>query len=200
MARLPTMPTKPKPPEPRAPRKRGPETQAALVRAALDEFNQHGFDGTDTNRIARRAGFAPQTFYRWFEDKAAVFIAAYELWAREEASEITRLIDARASDLELTRMCAAHHRRYRLFRRSLRLLSLSDPRVRAARAASRTAQIAMLAGLSGAPPDALAIQLLTMERLADALAEDELADLGLPASTGEAALAKVIGALRSTGK
>src|SRR5262245_55875420 len=37
------------------------ETKKKLVAAALKEFNQQGYFATDTNKIARRAGFAPQT-------------------------------------------------------------------------------------------------------------------------------------------
>ena len=55
-------------------------TRERLVEAAADAFNAHGFHGTDTNKIARAAGFAPQTFYRHFEDKLAIFIAVYEAW------------------------------------------------------------------------------------------------------------------------
>jgi AcrR family transcriptional regulator len=45
-----------------------PSTSNDLIAAAAAEFNEFGFSGTDTNRIARRAGYAPQTFYRWFKD------------------------------------------------------------------------------------------------------------------------------------
>jgi AcrR family transcriptional regulator len=54
-----------------------PSTRERLVQAAAAEFREQGFAGTDTNRIARRAGFAPQTFYRWFTDKTEIFIAVY---------------------------------------------------------------------------------------------------------------------------
>ena len=42
-------------------------TRERLIRAALRAFGRGGFQGTDSNRIARAAGFAPQTFYRWFD-------------------------------------------------------------------------------------------------------------------------------------
>src|SRR5580698_765738 len=63
-------------------------TQAALLDAAEALFNAHGFEGTDTNRIARAAGFAPQTFYRHFEDKRAVFLAVYERWWKGESDAL----------------------------------------------------------------------------------------------------------------
>jgi AcrR family transcriptional regulator len=52
-------------------------TSARLVEAAAKEFAECGFEGTDTNKIARRAGFAPQTLYGWFEDKTAIFLVVY---------------------------------------------------------------------------------------------------------------------------
>ena len=56
------------------------DTRTRLLNAATEEFNEKGFAGTDTNQIARQAGFAPQTFYRWFDDKTQIFIAAYRGW------------------------------------------------------------------------------------------------------------------------
>src|ERR1700679_2017991 len=50
------------------------ETSSRLVDAGAKEFAECGFQGTDTNKIARRAGFAPQTLYRWFDDKTAIFL------------------------------------------------------------------------------------------------------------------------------
>jgi hypothetical protein len=43
-------------------------TADKLLKAAMAEFNEHGFTGADTNRIARRAGLAPHTLYRWCKD------------------------------------------------------------------------------------------------------------------------------------
>ena len=76
-------------------------TSEKLIAAAAKEFNEHGFGGTDTNRIARRAGFAPQTFYRWFRDKVEIFIKTYELWQREEFGAISALLAQNASDARL---------------------------------------------------------------------------------------------------
>src|SRR5580698_4917889 len=94
-------------------------TAALLVAAAAAEFNEHGFSGTDTNRIARRAGFAPQTFYRWFEDKIDVFIRVYDLWQAEEARALAPLLAQNAPDEEVAAAAVAHHRAYLQFRRSL---------------------------------------------------------------------------------
>ena len=73
-------------------------TAEKLLYAAAAEFNEHGFAGTDTNRIARRAGFAPQTFYRWYEDKIEIFIRVYEYWEGLEAAALQGLLAQNATD------------------------------------------------------------------------------------------------------
>jgi AcrR family transcriptional regulator len=177
----------------------GQGTSQRLLAAAADEFNEHGFSGTDTNRIARRAGFAPQTFYRWFEDKIDVFIKVYEAWQTTEAHVLGGLLREDATDLDLARAAVAQHRAFLKFRRSLRLLSLDHPKVRAARAESRLRQLKQIRMLQGERPagDAeLAALLLQMERLADSLAEGEIVDMNLDEAPTEVALAGIIGRLR----
>src|SRR5277367_3682725 len=116
-------------------------TAALLVAAAMAEFNEHGFAGTDTNRIARRAGFAPQTFYRWFKDKTEIFIAAYRA-LEEELWGINASLVEGADDETVVEAVLAHHRAWLMFRRSLRALSVENAEVRAARAESRLRQVA----------------------------------------------------------
>ena len=167
--------------------------------AAANEFNEYGFQGTDTNRIARRAGFAPQTFYRWFEDKIDIFIKVYEEWQRQEMGDLGKLLADNAADVRLVQACVDHHRAFMVFRRSLRLLSLENERVRAARAASRLRQIEFLTTLhkEQRDPSQLAVALLQFERLADALAEGEIADMGLDADAAQSVLAGLIHELRN---
>lgn len=163
------------------------ETLARLVDAAEAEFNAHGFHGTDTNRIARRAGYAPQTFYRHFADKTAVFVAVYDRWWKDEIAALDRALarkPAKQSAQSAARVVIGFHTRWRGFRRSLRHLALEDPAVRAARTAARIAQIARMRAMPGSGQlqrsDAeLVAFLLTAERLCDAAAEGELHDLGL---------------------
>jgi len=177
----------------------GPSTAEKLVAAAMEEFNAHGFAGTDSNRIARRAGFAPQTFYRWFKDKTAIFIACYRAWEDEERIEVGALVSRDAPAEALVETGIAHHRRYLMFRRSLRQLALEDPVVRAARAESRLRQVRQIQAWMGQPDsaeEAIAVRLLLMERLTDAVAEGELADMGLTEAGARAELARIVGALR----
>lgn len=174
-------------------------TAGLLLKAAMAEFDEAGFEGTDSNRIARRAGFAPQTFYRWYADKTEIFLAAYDAWAREEAELMRTLRRQDAPPEALADAAVAHHRAHLNFRRSLRRLSVERPEVRAARAESRLRQIEALRRWQGAgmqDVDALAVTLLQLERLSDALAEGEFADMGLSEAAGRAALAALIAGLR----
>lgn len=164
------------------------KTRAALLDAARLEFEEAGFEETNTNRIARRAYFAPQTFYRHFTDKTAIFLAVYERWADEEVSAVGKAEDAtQAADILIR-----HHRASLKFRRTLRSLTLTDARVREARARSRLAQIGLLgqrfARLAARDPADLAFNLLTIERLTDAHVEGELHDLGIPEAASRAEL------------
>jgi AcrR family transcriptional regulator len=175
-------------------------TADQLVQAASAEFNEHGFLGTDTNRIARRAGFAPQTFYRWFSDKTEIFIKVYERWQHEEANVLQRLLAKDASDARLVHAVIAHHRSYRVFRRSLRQLSVEDDEVRRARAQSRLNQIQQIRMWNPKQRDTtadLAVALLEFERLSDALAEGEFHDMGLDEKAAETTLASLIRRFRS---
>lgn len=187
---------------PRKPRDIPEATSQRLLEAAASEFNSQGFGGTDTNRIARRAGFAPQTFYRWFQDKVDIFIKTYERWQHEEFGALNKLLAARASEARLAQAVVAHHKAYRVFRRSLRQLSVENEAIRAARARARLNQIAYVKSLSPnvVRDDAsIAAVLLQTERLADALAEGEFHDMGLNKKAGEESLARLIHDLLTPG-
>ena len=174
-------------------------TAAALLDAAEREFNAHGFDGTDTNRIARAAGYAPQTFYRHFEDKRAVFLAVYERWWQGESTALEEAGGGEPPSGEAAaRIALAFHTKWRGFRRALRHLAIVDPKVRAARTAARKAQIARIRGYRGnsaRSDQALAAALLKAERICDAAAEGELADLGLAAQDIRALVADTVAEL-----
>jgi AcrR family transcriptional regulator len=168
-----------------------------LIQAAVREFKAHGYSGTDTNRIAARAGFAPQTFYRHFKDKLEIFVAIYRRWEDEEAAVVGALVEKDASTLALADAIVAHHRAYRLFRRSLRQLAVENAVVRAARAQSRLRQIDNTIRLAGTGTrETVAPVLFQIERLADAIAEGEIADLGLSESIAREALAVLLSGLR----
>jgi AcrR family transcriptional regulator len=174
-------------------------TAARLVAAAAREFNRFGFSGTDTNKIARRAGYAPQTFYRWFKDKTEIFLAVYRLWEEQERRVLGDLLARKAPSERIVEAIVSHHRGYRIFRRSLRQLSLEDPVVRKARAETRMRQIQRIrSSLGASAPDVAEVATIVfqMERLCDGVAEDEFADLGVNEKAPRAAIAALQSRLR----
>lgn len=173
------------------------DTRDKLIDAAAREFKAHGYAGTDTNRIAARAGFAPQTFYRHFKDKLEIFLVLYRRWEDEEAAVVASLVEKRAGSRALAEAIVAHHRAYLMFRRSLRQLSVENPQVRKARAQSRLRQMENTIALTGrGTVETLAPTLFQIERLSDAIAEGEFADLGLDEAAGLGALANLLAELR----
>jgi AcrR family transcriptional regulator len=176
-----------------------PSTRERLVAAASAEFGERGFGGTDSNRIARRAGFAPQTFYRWFKDKTAIFLAVYRAWEEAEYDAVGALLAGGGDDAAIAAAVVAHHRAYLIFRRSLRALSVGDDEVRRARAETRLRQVEQIrlwAGAAAPSREAIAVNLFEMERLADAIAEGELVDMGLSDTATLERLAQAIGGCR----
>jgi AcrR family transcriptional regulator len=165
------------------------ETRRALIEAAAGIFNSAGYHGTDSNRIAREAGYAPGTFYVHFPDKLAIFLEVYENWVSEEWSSIEAILksgaSARAIRRSLSHAVLEHHRTWRTFRASLRALSATDPRVHAARVASRSRQLETMTRLlraRGTPVPsraAMLAQLLIAEVLCDAVADGDAKSLGI---------------------
>lgn len=172
------------------PRRGAPdETRERLVAAAARVFNRVGYRGTDSNRLARAAGYAPGTFYKHFRNKRDILLAAYEAWVTMEWSAIERTLAERGGRHELAArivdMVLAMHRRWRGLRASLRALVAEDPVARAFYRRQRRRQLQLLAALRGAgdPTPRVreedAVLLYTLERVCDAIAEGEIRDLGL---------------------
>jgi AcrR family transcriptional regulator len=51
-----------------------PEKQELILRAALDEFSEYGYDLASTNRIVERAGIAKGTLFKYFSSKEDLFV------------------------------------------------------------------------------------------------------------------------------
>lgn len=182
-----------------------PDTRLLLLTAARDEFVSVGYAGTDTNKIARRAGFAPQTFYRHFGDKLEVFLEVYAQWRRDEQRALAEIARAEpkatARAERVARALAQFHTSHAVFRRSLRVLAISEPRARAARAQSRSDQIATLAALPAngrRSRAALLAAILEIERLCDAVADAETDDLAIDKDAFLAEIARAV--LRARGE
>jgi AcrR family transcriptional regulator len=150
------------------------------VAAAGIVFNRDGFDGTDTNRIAREAGYAPGTFYKHFEDKQAIFAAVYDEWVGAEWRAIDAVLERGGPDVakRLAQGVLELHGRWRVFLRSLRALSTHDPSIRRAHRAGRRRQLDRMTGDRAQN----LFLLYAIERAADALADGEPEALGVGAS------------------
>ncbi len=172
------------------PRRGSPaETRERLVAAAARLFNRAGYHGTDSNRIAKEAGYATGTFYKHFKNKREAFLAAYEVWVASEwkavESEISAGGDTGAIAQRLVDLSIEFHVMWRGLRASLLELVFSDEAVRRFYRAQRRKQLDIMAGLRariGSRPrrrEDDAIHLYTTERTFDAIAQGEVQALGL---------------------
>lgn len=188
-----------------AKRASGSDTRTRLIEAAMSEFIEHGFAGTDTNRIARRAGFAPQTFYRWFDDKVAVFSEVLHVWAEAEFAMLAALVGegeaggglSPLNPWQLAEACVENMRPFLTFRQHLRSVTMQDAAVRQARARGRAGLLVRLSLLCPhLAPDALAHAVLQIESLSEMLARGDHTDLGAEDGVMLQALADHIAALQ----
>src|SRR4051812_46788391 len=106
----------PSPDTPR-PRRGSPEqTRARLIQTAAHTFNTVPYWETDSNQIAKAAGYSTGTFYRHFKDKREIFLAAYREWVAEEWANIeSKLEPGQAPEDSIDRAADAlieHHRRW----------------------------------------------------------------------------------------
>jgi len=167
-------------------------------------FNRAGYHGTDSNRLARAAGYAPGSFYKHFPDKRAAFVAAYADWVTAEWRALSAIAagagDADTQVERIVHLLLAWHRRWRVFRASLRVLVASDARVRRAHRRQRRRQLEWLRALrerQGQPARPRAddvLLLLTLERVCDAAADGELRDLGVAPAAAAARLRALVAA------
>jgi AcrR family transcriptional regulator len=165
------------------------QTRARLVAAAAEIFNRDGFHGTDSNRIAREAGYAPGTFYKHFPDKRAVLLEAWRAWVGAEWDAVrdafARGGARRVLAERLVEITLEHHRRWRGFRATVHALIATDTEVRRVHRAERRRQLELMRELrlaSGREPHAPeddALLLFTLERACDAIARGEARALGL---------------------
>jgi AcrR family transcriptional regulator len=78
---------------PRPRRRRKEARPAELVKAGLEEFALNGFAGTRLDDVARRAGVAKGTIYRYFADKEALFLAAVRTEVAPVFEQIIGFVD-----------------------------------------------------------------------------------------------------------
>jgi len=183
------------------------ETRERLIDAAGRCFNREGYHGTDSNEIAKAAGYSPGTFYKHFEDKRAVFLAVYQQWSTAEWKAVNEALAGKKSATEtataLVDLTIQFHVEWAGIRASLIELVLTDRVVRQFYREQRRRQldlIAKLRGQFGAPARSReedAIHLYTTERVYDAIAHGEPEVLGLKvAAMRQAMIELVLGMLR----
>ena len=66
-----------------------------LERAALDLFNEQGYDRTTVAQIAQRANLTERSFYRWFADKREVLFGGSE----DLVKQLVAAINAAPADI-----------------------------------------------------------------------------------------------------
>ena len=175
------------------------DTRTRLLEAAMSEFIEAGYAGTDTNRIARRAGFAPQTFYRWFKDKPTVLAEVLAVWDEAETAMWQAVIqDEHLTATELAQSCVDNVRPFLIFRLQLRSVLQQAPEIAARRAEGRQRLMQALVPLVAARLDreSLGSLIVQIDQLSEAIARGDLADMGLNGSAAHEALARLITALR----
>lgn len=165
----------------------------------MSEFIEHGFAGTDTNRIARRAGFAPQTFYRWFTDKKAILTSVLDVWLEAERDTWWAVMNDTTLPPELlVDACIDNMRPFLTFRQHLRSVLLNDPALNDQHAQSRRRLIMNLAGEDLNPERlaAMASLLCQADALMEVLARGDLTSMGLSDTPGRADLTRLLQRLR----
>jgi len=166
-----------------------PSTRERLVRAAAEEFNRAGFGGTNTNKIARAAGFAPATFYRYFEDKRAIMVAAFEwVLSLQREAMVSLVAKADPGDIDgiarrLVASLADHQRQWQRLVASGLAISSDDPNLASLLQAKRTQDLmamdAICVQLGGEPKsrEENLLLLITIEALCVLLATSDPAAL-----------------------
>ncbi|MGA2047309.1 MAG: TetR/AcrR family transcriptional regulator [Terracidiphilus sp.] len=172
------------------PRRGSPEqTRERILTAAASQFNRSGFHGTDSNTIAKEAGYAAGTFYKHFRDKREVFLAVYERWLaaewKEVGDELSRMKNAEETAKRLVELTIRFHTEWRGLRASLMELVFSDPEVRKFFRKQRRRQLDHIMELRSRfalPPQTSeqdAIFMCLTERVYDAIGQGEIQSLGL---------------------
>jgi AcrR family transcriptional regulator len=172
------------------PRRGSPElTRERLITAAASQFNRFGYHGTDSNSIAKEAGYATGTFYKHFRDKREIFLAAYERWVAAEWEEIgdrlSRMQNAEKTARLLVDLSIKFHTEWRGLRASLMELVFSDLEARKFFRAQRRRQLDLIAelrsrfALPARTREQDAIHLYMTERVFDAIGQGEIQSLGL---------------------
>ncbi|GAA3398917.1 TetR/AcrR family transcriptional regulator [Streptomyces roseoviridis] len=73
---------------------RRPRTRAALLKAALEVFAEHGFHAASIEQICERAGFTRGAYYSNFAGKEELFLALFDEHGERIVRRLAEAIDA----------------------------------------------------------------------------------------------------------
>lgn len=121
--------------------KRSAETREKIRTAALSLFCRDGYYKTTTNAIAKEAGVPIGSFYSYFADKDAIFLAIVEdynaMFVRSNESVLARedlyRADKKRWMRELVESLVKVHEESRELNREMKILALSRPDIQALR-------------------------------------------------------------------
>jgi AcrR family transcriptional regulator len=190
------------------PRRGVPElTRERIIDGAASLFNQFGYNRTDSNSIAKEAGYATGTFYKHFRDKREVFLAVYERWLTAEWQAIDEELSKRqlpeVTARRIVEISIKFHTEWRGLRASLMELIFSDEDARKYFRKQRRRQLEVMSelrqrlGLPLRTREQDALHLFLTERVFDALGQGEIQALGLDRKVVvEFMVQKVLGLLR----
>lgn len=181
------------------------ETRERILKAAAGQFNRLGYHGTDSNSIAREAGYATGTFYKHFHDKKEAFLAVYERWVAAEwkaiDDELSRTHRTRQTARRIVEISIEFHTEWRGLRASLMELIFSDVDVRMffrnqrRRQLDRMAEFRTRLRLPSRTREQDAMHLFMTERIYDAIGQDEMKTLGLDEAVVVASMVDQVHAL-----
>ena len=185
-------------------RRRDPaHTRRSLKIAARNLFNTEGYFATDSNRIARAAGFAPGSFYRHFTDKLEIFIEVYRDWHWEHMQELERALSLTADNTEISiqmsEIILHFYGQWKIFRASIRMIELTVPQLSAFKNQRRVELVDLLVLqrkkllLAPRSRNDLVTFILVLECLADAHLDGEYTLAGLSDEASKEELAALIG-------
>jgi AcrR family transcriptional regulator len=114
--------------------KRSDEKKCRILDAALELFATQGFHGTTAKAIAARAEVATGSFYRYFRDKKAAFMAVARRLEREFGGRVfehgEQMRQQGHSEREvlvsLTRFAVEGHHRHKGFHREMLAMEILD--------------------------------------------------------------------------
>ena len=91
-------------------RKTADERREEIILAAMEEFAEHGLDGTSTDTIARKAGISQPYLFRLFGTKKELFIASTERCFQDTYARFAEVSSGLSGEEALEAMGAEYRR------------------------------------------------------------------------------------------